>query len=93
MPVDRCCDCNATLGTETQAEMFTTEHRCPPCERQRMAKSYCALLPESSEMNWCALTEKEQGLVTSVRQRLTMQRPLSEPQFIWLEDIYRKRNV
>ena len=90
MTVDRCHDCQASLGTMTQETLFNEPKRCPVCQRNHMAGSYLKLLSEPGEREWSGLTEWEQEFVTSVRRQFAQKATVSEKQWDILERIYRK---
>ena len=92
MPVDRCADCGASLGTRTQ-ETFPgmgVEKRCPDCETQYRAKWMVEALPDDDQADFERLSEWEQSFVTSVKAQVAAGRKLTEKQYQCVERIYER---
>lgn len=90
--VDRCADCNASLGTLTQETLpgVGVEKRCPGCETQRRTRWMLQAIPTEDEPGWDALSEWEQQFVASVRRQFAQRGTITEAQYQKLEQVYRK---
>lgn len=92
MAVDRCADCQTSLGTMTQEVLpgVNVSKRCPACERNVLVKHWLTMLPLDDGDDWHTLTEWEQEFVRSVRQQYARKGSVSEKQYAIIERIYAK---
>jgi len=92
MPLDRCHDCNTSLGTMTQETLpgVGVEKRCASCETKHQTKWMLAALPDASDREWEALSDWEAEFVTSVRAQFAAKGTVTEKQYQIVERIYEK---
>jgi hypothetical protein len=92
MTVERCTDCNATLGTLRQTDRpgIAMPKYCITCTTNRRAKWMLSACPEEDDRMWDSLSEFEQQFLPSVREQFARKGSLSEKQYQILERIYAK---
>jgi hypothetical protein len=92
MSVERCADCNATLGTLRQTNLpgIAAPKYCITCTTKRRARLMLTACPDENDPMWASLSEFEQQFLPSVREQFARKGSMSEKQYQILERIYAK---
>lgn len=94
VPVERCSKCNASLGTQAQADLFKPDLKCLNCLTNERTEMMLHVLPDPKTRAFNRMDDREQEFVTSLRtqwpKKKDLPEPFSEKQLKWLEAIYAK---
>jgi hypothetical protein len=85
-----CATCNASLGTVLEPAFPGFPQDCIGCKTKKEIQWMLHAIPTEEERGWVALSEWEQGFVTSVREQFERRAQLSEKQLEVLRRVYKK---